>query len=110
MGSRDIASLFLTSALDAGKWSASLPGLFTPGKSPSFTHWIEVWVGITAGLDALEKRKVFTLPGIQPRPSIPRPSLYRLSYHGIITPYEVISNFQKLPVVYPFPFSGAGNT
>jgi hypothetical protein len=39
----------LTSALDGGEQSASRPRCFTPG-----THWI-------AGLDAVEKRKVFAL-------------------------------------------------
>jgi hypothetical protein len=34
MGNRGIAPPFLTSALDGGEWSASLPGRFIPGKEP----------------------------------------------------------------------------
>jgi hypothetical protein len=42
------------------------------------THWIEGWVGFRADLDAVEKRRSFLLPGIEPRSfSL---SLYRLSY------------------------------
>jgi len=35
----EVNHAFLTSALDGGGWSASHPGLFTPG-----THWIGGWV------------------------------------------------------------------
>jgi hypothetical protein len=37
---------------------------FMPGKIPS-THWIGGWVGPTASLDVLEKRKAFTPARIQ---------------------------------------------
>jgi hypothetical protein len=53
-----IAPLFLTSALDTSKWSASLPGRFIPGERAPGTHWIGGWVGPRAGLDAAEKRKI----------------------------------------------------
>jgi hypothetical protein len=53
-------NVFLTSALVGGEWSASRPGRFTPG-----THWIGGWVGRTAGLDDVEKRKFLTLPGLE---------------------------------------------
>jgi hypothetical protein len=33
-GSVDVAPSFLTSALNGGEWSASLPGRFIPGKEP----------------------------------------------------------------------------
>jgi hypothetical protein len=49
--------LFLTSALDGGKWSASCSGRFISGKN-SGTCWIGDWVGPRAGLDVLEKRKI----------------------------------------------------
>jgi hypothetical protein len=39
MGSGWIDPNFLTSALDGGEWSASLPGRFIPGKTPR-THCI----------------------------------------------------------------------
>jgi hypothetical protein len=50
--------IFLTSALAGGEWSASHPGRFTPG-----THWVDSRVG----LDDVEKRKFFTLPGLELR-------------------------------------------
>jgi hypothetical protein len=72
--------IFLTLALVEGEWPASRPGRFTPG-----THLIGGWVSLRAGLDAVEKRKFFTLPGLELRP-LGRParsqSLYRLSYPG----------------------------
>jgi hypothetical protein len=72
--------VFLTSALAGGKWSASRPSLFNPG-----IHWIGGWVGPRAGLDDVEKRKSFTLPGLELQP-FGRParsqSLYQLRYPG----------------------------
>jgi hypothetical protein len=51
----------LTSALDGGEWSASLPGRFTPrGRTPG-THWIGGWVGPRTVLDAVVKRKIPSL-------------------------------------------------
>jgi hypothetical protein len=47
-----------------------------PGERGTGTHCM--WVGLGAGLDAVENRKILPLPGIEPRPS--SPSLYRLSY------------------------------
>jgi hypothetical protein len=67
----------LTSALVGGKWSASHPGRFTRG-----THWVGGWVDPRAGLDDMEKRKFFTLPGLELRFLGPPPrsqSLYRLN-------------------------------
>jgi len=49
---------FLTSALDGGDWSASLPGRFTCGRSALVTRWIGGWVGPKAGLDTVVKGKV----------------------------------------------------
>jgi hypothetical protein len=50
---------FLTSALDGGERSASGPGRFTPEMEAPGTYWIGGWVGPTAGLDAVVKRKKF---------------------------------------------------
>jgi hypothetical protein len=47
--------VFLTSALVGGEWSASHPGLFTPGERAPGTHWIEGWMDPRAGLDDMEK-------------------------------------------------------
>jgi hypothetical protein len=59
--------VFLTSALFGGKWSASRPGRFTPGKRATGTHWIGGWVDPRTGLDDMEKRKFFTPPGLKLR-------------------------------------------
>jgi hypothetical protein len=40
---------------------------YSRGKSPG-THWIGVCVDPRAGLDDVEKRKFFTLPGLELRP------------------------------------------
>jgi hypothetical protein len=55
--------IFLTSALVGGEWSASGLGHYTCG-----THWIGGWVGPRADLDAVEKRKILSLPGIEIQP------------------------------------------
>jgi hypothetical protein len=64
-GSRGIAPLFLTSALDGGERSASSPGLVTLG-----THCIKGWVGPRTGVDTVEKKTPYTAgnktPAVQP--------------------------------------------
>jgi hypothetical protein len=52
------------SAVDGGK-------RFTPGERSASIHWIAGWVGPKAGLDIVEKRQIFPLPGFEPRPSSP---------------------------------------
>jgi hypothetical protein len=47
--------VFLTLALDGGKWSASRPGYFSSGERASGTHWIGGGVDPRAGLDDMEK-------------------------------------------------------
>jgi hypothetical protein len=44
------------------------------------THWLGGWVGLTAGLDTVEKRKILSLPGIKPLPVAILTELSRLSY------------------------------
>jgi hypothetical protein len=77
--------VFLTSALAGGEWSASRPGRFNPGERAPSTHWIGGWVGPSADMEDVEKRKFLTLPGLDLRP-LPRPariqSLYRPRYPG----------------------------
>jgi hypothetical protein len=58
----------MTSALVEGEWSASRPCRFTPGERAPGSHWIGGWVGPTAGLDDVEKRKLWILPGLQLQP------------------------------------------
>jgi hypothetical protein len=61
-GSRGIAPPFLTSALDGGEWSASLPCRLTAGEGALDTHRIGGWMGPRAGLDAMGNRS----PAFQP--------------------------------------------
>jgi hypothetical protein len=66
-----------------GEWSTSSPGCFTPREIAPGTHWIVGWVDPTAGLDAVKKRKYWTLPGLELRSlgrSARGQSLYRLRY------------------------------
>jgi hypothetical protein len=60
--------IFLTSTLVRGEWSASRPCRYTPGKRAPGTHCIRGWVGPRAGLDDVEKRKFFTLSGLELQP------------------------------------------
>jgi hypothetical protein len=46
-----------------------------PRETAPGIHWIGGWMGPRARLDAMEKRKIVPLPGIQPRPS----SLYHVA-------------------------------
>jgi hypothetical protein len=75
-----LTHVFLTSALNEGEWSVSLLGSFIPRENIPGTYWIGDWVGPRAGLDAVEKRKILPLPGIEPSPPSLIPSLYRRSY------------------------------
>jgi hypothetical protein len=72
-GSGCIDPHFLDLGTIGGEWSASHRGCFTPGERALCTHWIEGWVDPRAGLDGVEKRKFFSLPGIKHR-SLCRPA------------------------------------
>jgi hypothetical protein len=48
----------LTSALDGGEWSASVPAVLPPRERAPGTHWIGDWVGPRACLDAVVKKKI----------------------------------------------------
>jgi hypothetical protein len=54
-----------------GEWLASRPCRFTHGERTPGIHWIRGWVCPRGGLDDVEKRKIFLLPGIEPQPSSP---------------------------------------
>jgi hypothetical protein len=51
-----MAPPFLTSALDGREWSASRLSSFTPGERGR--RYPLGWVGLRAGLDIMEKRKI----------------------------------------------------
>jgi hypothetical protein len=70
-GGVDIYPPFLPSALEGCEWSASCPGHFILAERAHSTHWIGGWMSSRAGFDAVEKKKSFALPGVEPRPSIP---------------------------------------
>jgi hypothetical protein len=77
--------IFLTSALVGGEWSASRPCRFTPLRKAPGSHCIGSWVDSRVGLENVEKKKFFTLPGLQLLPlecPARSQSLYRLSYSG----------------------------
>jgi hypothetical protein len=77
--------VLLTSPLVGGEWSASRRDRFTPGVRAPGTDWIGGWVGPRTGLVDVEKRKFFTLPGLELRPlRLPARSQspYRLRYPG----------------------------
>jgi hypothetical protein len=58
--------LIWASALDEYDWSISSSGFFNH-------HWIRGWVDPGVGLDALEKRKMLPMPGIELLPSSLQP-------------------------------------
>jgi hypothetical protein len=69
--------VFLISALVGGKCSASCPGSFTTTERVTGTHWTWSWVGPTASLEDVEKRKFLTLPRLKLWPVFqPRASCY----------------------------------
>jgi hypothetical protein len=82
-GCWDIALPSWNSALDGVEWSASQPCRFTPCVKATGTHWIGGWVGLRAGVDAVEKRKSLC-PCRKSNTDLPNhsPSLYPLRYPG----------------------------
>jgi hypothetical protein len=63
------------------EWSVSRPGRFTSAETAPGTHW----VGLRAGMDPVEKRRLLNLPGLVLRPlvlPVCSQSLYLLRYPG----------------------------
>jgi hypothetical protein len=58
----------MTSALVGRVRSASSPGRFTLGERAPGNHCKGGWVGHRAGLDAVGKRKILSIPGLELRP------------------------------------------
>jgi hypothetical protein len=70
--------IFLTSALVGGEWSA-------PG-----SHWVGGWVGPRAGLDGMEKKKFWSLPGLKLQP-LSCPACSQLLYRvPVPVPVQII--------------------
>jgi hypothetical protein len=63
MGSGDVVSTFLTTALNEGDRRASRPGRFSSGEKFNSTNRRGDWVGQKTSLDVVEKRKNITLTG-----------------------------------------------
>jgi hypothetical protein len=75
--------VFLTSALDGGERSASRPGSFTSEETDPGTHWIGVWMGPRAGVDAVAKWKY--LPYRDSNPGRPVRRSVNLQYYIQLT-------------------------
>jgi hypothetical protein len=54
----------LTLAVDAGEWSSSCPGHFTPRERAPSTHWIGGWVDPGASEHGIEEKNSQPPPGI----------------------------------------------
>jgi hypothetical protein len=90
MGEWRYNSTDLDLALDGGEWSASRPCRFTPGEITPCNHCIGGWVGPKAGLDAVKKRKILPLLGIETLAVQPVAIPTELSW------LKVIQTFQKI--------------
>jgi hypothetical protein len=87
----------LTSALDGGEWSASLPGRFTPREKKPATQCIGGWVGPRAVLDTVVKRKIPSpYRESNPRTPIVQPVAQRYT-DWAITVLTWLSKGTKLP-------------
>jgi hypothetical protein len=83
--------VFLASALDRGKWSASRPGRFTIGERLTGTHSIGGWLEPRAGLDAMAKEyNICSFRESNPPSSSSSP--YLSHYTVRATPAPVISH------------------
>lgn len=65
---------FLSSALDRSEWLASCFVCFTPLESAAGSHWRRDWMGPTASLDMITKRKT-SFPCQESNPSCAASSL-----------------------------------
>lgn len=54
MKTEEVDRPFMTSTLEGGKWSVLHCRLFASEETAPSTHWKEDWVGLRAGLDAVE--------------------------------------------------------
>jgi hypothetical protein len=82
MGERMYRSTFSWPLYQLEVSGDSRPGRFTPG-----THCIWGWVGPRTGLDDMEKRKFFTLPGLELRPTFVQ------SIANLYTDWAILTSF-----------------
>jgi hypothetical protein len=83
--------------LDGGEWSDSRLGHFTPRERAPGTHWIGGWVGPSAGLDAVVKKKYRASAEIRtPDHPAHRPA----QYHWAITATKIILEYVDFSLVY----------
>jgi hypothetical protein len=54
-----VAPVLLALVLDGGEWSVAPFGCFIAGETAPGTHFIGGWVGPRAGMDSMEKRRIF---------------------------------------------------
>jgi hypothetical protein len=59
--------VFLTSALVSREWLGSRLDRFIPGERGPVTHYVAGWVGPRTGLDAVKRRKILPVPGLEIR-------------------------------------------
>jgi hypothetical protein len=84
---------FLTSTLDGGEWSASLPGRFSPRESAAGTHWIGGWVGPRTGLDVVVKTKI-------PSPRLEPAIQLHISFHPFLKRHVALSTQKIAPASF----------
>jgi hypothetical protein len=97
--------IFLTSALVGGECALHAPAALTAGERAPGTHLIGGCVDRRAGVDDVEKRKLLTISGLEPR-ILGRParsqSLHRLRYHRLknrLITYVQSSNNYNLELI-----------
>jgi hypothetical protein len=71
MGEWRYTSIVLDLGIKWGYVVIYMPRSLYRGETAPNIHWIGGWVGPRTGLDAVKKRKISLLLGIEPRPSNP---------------------------------------
>jgi hypothetical protein len=66
---------------------------FTPRERAPGIYWIGGWVGPRAGLDDVEKRKFFTLPGLEFQPVAIRKTDYVILVPSLLVDVRKLHEF-----------------
>jgi hypothetical protein len=64
-GVKEYLYALLTSALDGAEWSASRPGRLNLSECAFGTHWLETWLILALGVEAVMKREICATAGNQ---------------------------------------------